>query len=108
MQIPGTFGMQEHGPWVAMESVASLLPSSPRKLEKSAQSSRLVRGSPPSFPLSSSWVSHELWQCCVHVCVGVSMCVHGGVHSCEVCVHVCAVFTCVGVCPPVVCVCAWL
>lgn len=86
----------------------SPLPSSPHKLEKSAQSSRLVRGEPALLPPFFLLGFYELWQCCVHVYVGVSMCVHGGVHSCEVCVHVCAVFTCVGVCPPVVCVCAWL
>lgn len=96
--------MQVHGPWGG-NGVCSFspLPSSPPKLKKIGPVlSACKRGSLPSFPLSSFWVSIS-YSSVVCTCTWVCLRVYMGV-----CAHVCAVFTCVGMCTSVVCVCAWL
>lgn len=83
----------------------SPLPSSPRNLEKSAQSSRLARGEPTLLPPFFLLGFYELWPCCVHMHVGVSTCVHGCV--CTVVKYVYRSVLClpVSVCVHLWCVC---
>ena len=130
--------MQVHGPWGG-NGVCSFspLPSAPPKLKKIGPVlSACKRGSPPSSPLSSFWVSisyGSVVRMCTWVCLRVYMgvcarlcyvylcryvyvcgvCVCMAVVCMVVCVHTavcgCSMSVCLGVCACTgVCACAWL